>query len=596
MLHRVFKTLTRLRPDAAIRAAYVLDLAGFGLVWWRLTDWPDPILVIDSGTVDTMAWAAIAASGLLLISAGIMATLARQAVAAQHYRIRVLATRHVQGLPLPVVPRRAWGRVRTSIDDAVARGAGPAGDVVRASDLVVGPGGEPSPAVAAVAARRTVVPSRPAAAATPTAPARTTPPTEPAAEPAGPEPEAPARPAAEPADVPVRPALARTGDGAPVRRPPGAAGRVAARRPRRPVDGDGGVPTRRRPAPVPGRGAPPGRAAAGARPGRPVPGRDRSAPAGRRTVAPGAAGRAVARRRAAQATGDMAARRAAASATAEARRQAREQRQASADRRTAAPRTGGGADTPPTGERRQFGERRQVPAPRTPVPVDVLDDEPPESATPVGVLRVLALAAHLALAGTFIWFVVEARRAGASSGDELDADTIERLDLVRTVNVVLLAVTVMLVGAWAAAAALRVSRGGRRLRPWMIAVPALPVALVVLAALLVDGRVDGGVLFPFAVLLGGLGGACSLVLLSVLVGDGEPGAHGVYLWAAALGVLGLGLAIGGYLQSIEPAQSLTTVTLVAVLSAILVGLGVLLGAPASGELDDLAPDAAGTGL
>ncbi|HEX4983957.1 MAG TPA: hypothetical protein VFV63_19785, partial [Ilumatobacteraceae bacterium] len=158
MLHRIFKTLTRVRPEVAIRAAYLLDLAGFGIIWWRLTDWPDPITVADSGTVDAMAWAAIAASGLLLISAGITANLAHQAVVAQRYRIRVLATRHVQGLALPLVPRKAWGRVRTAIDDAATRGAGPVGEVVRAADLVVGPGGTPSPAVAA--ARRTVVPAR----------------------------------------------------------------------------------------------------------------------------------------------------------------------------------------------------------------------------------------------------------------------------------------------------------------------------------------------------------------------------------------------------------------------------------------------------
>ncbi len=78
MLHRIFKTLTRVRPDGAIRAAYLLDLAGFGIIWWRLTDWPDPITPDDTGLVDAMAWAAIASSGLLLISAGITANLAHQ--------------------------------------------------------------------------------------------------------------------------------------------------------------------------------------------------------------------------------------------------------------------------------------------------------------------------------------------------------------------------------------------------------------------------------------------------------------------------------------------------------------------------------------
>ena len=302
MLHRIFKTLTRVRPDGAIRAAYLLDLAGFGVIWWRLTDWPDPITAGDSGIVDAMAWAAIASSGLLLISAGITANLAHQAILAQRYRIRVLATRHVQGLALPLVPRKAWGRVRTSIDDAATRGAGPVGDVVRAADLVVGPGGAPSPAVAA--ARRTVVPARGAevAARDTSAPTADRPTPRPTLAPDG-------------ADVEARPAAARAGELPARRRPvPGAAGQVAARRRPGPPTDDGEVVSRQRPgAAVVRGGGPPGRRAVGggnvaarrqpgAAPSRGVAPAARApllAAAGRRVAAPGAAGAAVARRRAA---------------------------------------------------------------------------------------------------------------------------------------------------------------------------------------------------------------------------------------------------------------------------------------------------------
>jgi hypothetical protein len=45
------------------------------------------------------------------------------------------------------------------------------------------------------------------------------------------------------------------------------------------------------------------------------------------------------------------------------------------------------------------------------------------------------------------------------------------------------------------------------------------------------------------------------------------------------------MTFGAYLQPIEPDDSLTTLTLIAVLMSILVGLGVLIGALASGELD-----------
>ena len=41
------------------------------------------------------------------------------------------------------------------------------------------------------------------------------------------------------------------------------------------------------------------------------------------------------------------------------------------------------------------------------------------------------------------------------------------------------------------------------------------------------------------------------------------------LWAAVIAVVGLGLTIGGYLEPIEPDDSLDTLTLVAVLTSIL---------------------------
>ena len=177
-----------------------------------------------------MAWAAIASSGLLLISAGITANLAHQAIVAQRYRIRVLATRHVQGLALPLVPRKAWGRVRTNLDDAATRGAGPVGDVVRATDLVIGPGGAPSAAVAA--ARRTVVPGRGSEAV-----ARTTTTT---GERVLPRP----RLTEGGAEITPRRTVARDGEAPAARRrpAPGAAGQVAPRR-RPPVAGARGEGT-----------------------------------------------------------------------------------------------------------------------------------------------------------------------------------------------------------------------------------------------------------------------------------------------------------------------------------------------------------------
>ena len=129
----------------------------------------------------------------------------------------------------------------------------------------------------------------------------------------------------------------------------------------------------------------------------------------------------------------------------------------------------------------------------------------------------------------------------------------------------------------------------RRETPSPVVVLALcvPGKLLALIGLVVDGRVGEGSVFVVAVLAAALGGAGSLLLLSTMSRNVDVRVHGMQLWAAVIAVVGLGLTIGGYLHPIEPDDSLDTLTLVAVLTSILLGLGVLLGAPASGELDEL---------
>ena len=123
--------------------------------------------------------------------------------------------------------------------------------------------------------------------------------------------------------------------------------------------------------------------------------------------------------------------------------------------------------------------------------------------------------------------------------------------------------------------------------PWLVVATCVPATLFVLAGLVIDGRVGDGIVFTLAVLAAGIGGACSLGLMSTMSRDVDDSSHGLLIWAAVIAVVGLGLTIGGYLRSIEPDDSSDTLTLVAVLTSILVGLAVLLGAPASGELDDV---------
>ena len=170
----------------------------------------------------------------------------------------------------------------------------------------------------------------------------------------------------------------------------------------------------------------------------------------------------------------------------------------------------------------------------------------------------------------------------------MEPSHVDRLDLVRTANVIALAVTVLLIGAWGSAMSMAARRSDRAAPPpWLVVATCVPATLFVLAGLVIDGRVGDGIVFPLAVLAAGIGGACSLGLMSTMSRDIEDSSHGLLIWAAVIAVVGLGLTIGGYLRSIEPDDSSDTLTLVAVLTSILVGLAVLLGAPASGELDDV---------
>ena len=252
--------------------------------------------------------------------------------------------------------------------------------------------------------------------------------------------------------------------------------------------------------------------------------------------------------------------------------------------------TGFGRRGPATDGSTRLLDRGQEPPREIRPSAHVVDaDEPPEPTTVVGALRFGALGLHVVLASTFVWFVVEARRASPSStGGGLDANTLDRLDLVRTANVVAFVVTVLLIGAWGSAISMVAQRSGREAPPpFVVLALCVPGTLLALVGLVVDGRVGDGPVFVVAVLAAGLGGGGALLLLSTMSRNVDVRVHGMQLWAAVIAVVGLGLTIGGYLDAIEPDDSLDTLTLVAVLTSILVGLGVLLGAPASGDLDDL---------
>ena len=67
-LHSVFKGMTRQPPKLALHA-YPLDLAAFGLVWWRMTSWPDPVTRSDVDHVRLTAYIAFGAAVALAVNA-----------------------------------------------------------------------------------------------------------------------------------------------------------------------------------------------------------------------------------------------------------------------------------------------------------------------------------------------------------------------------------------------------------------------------------------------------------------------------------------------------------------------------------------------
>ena len=93
LIRRMLMTLTRVRSDALIGSAFVLDLAGFGLLWWQLTTWPS---TIDraGGSAETMIGVAVAASVAFGANFLVWRMLLTDTEVANAYRLTQLGTRH----------------------------------------------------------------------------------------------------------------------------------------------------------------------------------------------------------------------------------------------------------------------------------------------------------------------------------------------------------------------------------------------------------------------------------------------------------------------------------------------------------------------
>ena len=71
LVRRILKSLIRVDSDLAVASGYLLDLAFFGLLWARLSGFPDVLARSDTGTADTLiglgAVAAVAAFGNIAV-------------------------------------------------------------------------------------------------------------------------------------------------------------------------------------------------------------------------------------------------------------------------------------------------------------------------------------------------------------------------------------------------------------------------------------------------------------------------------------------------------------------------------------------------
>lgn len=130
IVQRIFRSLVRVRPDAATFVLFVVDTIAFGLIWWRIATWPERAVDIDATTTDLVTSAAFAAAIALLVGLLAAVYLDLEADRAEDTRLLALRTRHdhriarLQGLdPLESATRWALWTARQAADRAAADAA-----------------------------------------------------------------------------------------------------------------------------------------------------------------------------------------------------------------------------------------------------------------------------------------------------------------------------------------------------------------------------------------------------------------------------------------------------------------------------------------
>lgn len=142
MLRRIFRSLTRIGEDVLIAGYAVVQGAGFGMIWWRLANWPNSVTEIDAGQAEVLIGVSFASALAFSVSSGLSFLIHRSADRSEEYRTRVLSSRHDQLLlrsmgldPLDATVRMALARFRQVQERAFA-----AASTAEPSDQTIGAG------------------------------------------------------------------------------------------------------------------------------------------------------------------------------------------------------------------------------------------------------------------------------------------------------------------------------------------------------------------------------------------------------------------------------------------------------------------------
>ncbi len=122
LIRRILATLIRLRSDAILASAYIIDLLGFGVLWWQLTQWEQRDEIVSSGQRDVLVGTVAAVSVFMIMSTVLWIGVLRTAENAVAHRRSSQRTRYehrmlrLSGID-PNDPEVWWALVQRRADE-----------------------------------------------------------------------------------------------------------------------------------------------------------------------------------------------------------------------------------------------------------------------------------------------------------------------------------------------------------------------------------------------------------------------------------------------------------------------------------------------